>query len=218
MWPPGCHCGLWRRRNHATFVVDSGATGSAVASHVTLLINTGATIYVHVLAMSVALDCDPLVTMFVVDTGANGTILGRPLHDAGLCSAYQATPGRYVHSNDHRDEVLGTAALACRFPCADMTTVDLTINGLSNSPSSRWSILPPSNVPGFTGASIALSGVISIRLASGKVLTTVPYQGLQVLFFSVVGDPRPPALANPVSRQGPRASPSLLVRQSIPHR
>jgi len=59
------------------------------------LIDTGATTHVFVLATSVALqltDCDPLVTMFVVDTGANGTILGRPLHDAGLCSAYTRLP------------------------------------------------------------------------------------------------------------------------------
>lgn len=176
------------------------------------MIDTGANGYFVVLSVDITsvLNSDPGITMFVVDTGANGVIFGRPLHEAGLCSALQTTPGRYVNSNDHRDEVLGTATLHCRFACANSTTIDVPLAGLV-TPSSRWSILPPSLVPGFDSATISSTGTISLLLSGGQVLVTVPFQGLQVLFFAPLASPQPAALANPVSERTPKASPSLVI-------
>ena len=85
---------------------------------------------------------------FVIDTGANGIIFGGTVVSAGHLTDFAPTPGRVIHSNDHKDNVLGTATLRGSIETLDGGDVSLSLTGLV-TPASRWNILPPHMIPGF---------------------------------------------------------------------
>ena len=155
---------------------------------------------------------DGLDPIFVVDTGANGVIFGSTLAGSAHLTEFQETPGRHVNSNSHRDRVLGSAVLSGVFICTGGSPVPVSLRGLV-VPSSKWNILPPVFVPRYEGADIDKLGVISMSVAGGRVLRTLPYQGLQVVRISLCAADT--LVTNAVQRS-PTASAALLIRPQAP--
>ena len=149
---------------------------------------------------------------FVIDTGANGIVFGGTVVSAGHLTDFAPTPGRVILSNDHKDNVLGTATLRGSIETLDGGDVGLSLTGLV-TPASRWNILPPHMIPGFEGATVAPGGALTIT-AAGRTSRTLPYQGLQVVFLRLdqAGGIVLPTTAPRVSRPPSTAAPALIVQ------
>ena len=119
--------------------------------------------------------------LFVVDTGANGVVLGSSgIAAFGPLATFVPVTNTFMRSNAHKDEIVGRGSLRATVTADDGAAVALNLNVIV-SPSSRFNILPPNLIPGFQSASISSSGTISITLLGHPPVTTTAHKGLQVL-------------------------------------
>jgi transposase InsO family protein len=149
--------------------------------------------------------------LFVIDTGANGVVIG----GAGMKRLKAAmglltpTPHSHISSNAHRDSVVGRTILRGNFSGSGTTSLPAQFPALL-CPSSKWNVMPPQLVPGFESAFIGRDGSLHI-IADGRTLHTTNHQGLHVLRFDPLTAGVDVTVAT-TARQPPSTSPSLVVR------
>jgi hypothetical protein len=151
-------------------------------------------------------------SLFVVDTGANGIVVG----GAGLrrlgaaMGSVTPTPHSHISSNAHRDSVLGRATLRGNFSGSGTTSLPAEFTALV-CPSSKWNVLPPHLIPGFQSAVVRPNGSMHI-IAAGRTLHTTAHQGLHVLRFDAVAGTNVSVTTTGDRGGSQRSSPSLVVR------
>jgi hypothetical protein len=151
---------------------------------------------------------------FVVDTGANAVVFG----STGVYShldSFTQSPG-VVHSNGHRDEIVGQATLTASLEHdASGASSVFSLRG-SVAPASVWNVAPPHLLPGFRSGTLDADGRIALTFANGETTTTTPYRGLQVIRFcrpsSTAAVPRSSSATVTISR----ASASSVTSPTLP--
>lgn len=154
---------------------------------------------------------------FVVDTGANGIVVGASGMKGlfGSLSGFTSTPHAHIASNAHHDKVSGTATVSGRFfgrKCGVSMPARFPV---LLCPSSRWNVIPPHLIPGFVSANINPDGSIVIN-AQGVTLCTLCYQGLHVLRLAPANNVSVLTSASLVVQ--PPASPTLVrLHEQLAH-
>jgi hypothetical protein len=97
---------------------------------------------VHTCATHVAAVTEPdagtdATGLFVIDTGANGIVMGSGSSHRAL-SDFQPTTGEHVNSNNHKDVILGTARATGCFRLLDGSSRDVVLFKVLVVPASRW--------------------------------------------------------------------------------
>ena len=130
----------------------------------------------------------PVGSLLVMDTGANGIVLG----GGGLAlaqssfSVFTPTPSKTLSSNGHSDKVIGSGTLTVKLSGHQSPPILVTLDNVLATPTSKWNVAPPSHLPGFVSAEIARNGAMTIHLQGCEPITTRSFHGLQVLQFTPV--------------------------------
>jgi hypothetical protein len=118
--------------------------------------------------------------LFVVDTGANGIVVSS-IEMIGRSTNFVPSVNAHVRSNAHKDTITGTCTVHAVFTDVGGHPHSCDLTALV-VPTSQWNILPPKLIPGFTRATIAADGTITLWLRQlSHPLRTETYAGLQVL-------------------------------------